>query len=116
VRKRDHKVKITAGKQFRLAVLEPLLFSHHPAFGAVAIATGIIGRLPVVAGVTLVHMASHDSRATVFNVEHHLALFKRRAVFPSIVFAIEAKNVSDFPLRPFLRNGFGSVTGAFEHL
>jgi hypothetical protein len=64
----------------------------------------------------LLYVASHDSRATVFNIEHHLALFKRRAVFPSIVFAIEAKNVSDFPLRPFLRGRFASVTGAFEHL
>ena len=58
MRQGEDQVKVSTGQEFRLAVVEPLLFGHGLALGTVPIPTGVIGDVLETAGIASLDMTA----------------------------------------------------------
>jgi hypothetical protein len=70
----EDQVEVSDGQQFGLAIGQPAPGRRALAFGAVAIAAGVIGDVAMAAVLTGRHMATERRGATALDRTHHLHL------------------------------------------
>ena len=58
MRQGEDQVKVSTGQEFRLAVVEPLLFGHGLALGTMPVPAGIIGDALKAAGIATFDMTA----------------------------------------------------------
>src|SRR5271168_132875 len=100
IRYGEHHVEVRRVEQFRLAVLEPLRAREPLAFGAVPVATGVVGDALVAAAVAALDVAAERRGAAAFDRADGTALCggQRCAVPLTIGFPVAAEDVRH--LRP----------------
>ena len=70
----EHHMVIRDRQQFGLACIQPTLGRRGLAFGTMAVATGVVGDLDLLAPTTTQHMAAQRRAAAAFDGRHGLEL------------------------------------------
>jgi hypothetical protein len=90
-------VEIGYRQELGFARLDPLDLRKCLTFGAVAIATGVLGVALKPTGGTTFGVPTQLRRPTDFEVAHHLLMCGRYGMVTAVRLAVEAENISDFP-------------------
>jgi hypothetical protein len=96
MRNGENHMKIIAGQQIGLSIIELFLFYHGLAFRTVSVSAGVIGDSFITAFVALFDMPSELSGSANLDFVHHFELFVWQIILFSICFAVKTKNVSNF--------------------
>src|SRR5262245_1407885 len=98
MRQSKDAVEIGHFKEFGFAGCDPCFFGEGLAFGAVAIATRVVGIALEATLLALFSLSSECRRPTDQDVVHDLVVRWRDRVSRAVGWAIEAQDVGDFPL------------------
>ena len=83
-------------KKFIYTRFNPLAFGNALAFGAMAVAAGVVCFFDMTAIVTYIRMEAVFSGAAMLNSIHNIELIGRELVVSAIFLSVKIKNISDF--------------------
>ena len=100
MRKGEDAVEVAHRQEFPLACRQPSGLGQGLALGAMAIAAGVVDRTLVVAGITLLQMATQIGSATILDGMHHLEMGQGQGMGLPVSWAVLKEDVGHFPLGP----------------
>ena len=104
VGQREDGMEIRDGQKFGLARGQPLRFGERLAFGAMAVSAGVVRVARKATGVALLDMTAQRGGAAGLNSPHDFKMRGRQTGVPAIRFAVEAKDIGQFPEWPSARH------------
>ena len=100
MRKSEDVVKVGDRKQLGFPRLDPSRFRESLAFGAMAVATGIVGAPLKTTAITLIEMAAEIRCAAYLDIMHDFQVGGGQRVIGAIPFTVVAEDVSHFIFGP----------------
>ena len=89
-------MEVSHRQQFGLLFIQPLYLGQRLAFGAVAIAAGVIGGALIATGVTLLEVATQGRCAAAFHGLYDFEMRNRQRMVAAIGLAMGAKDIGQF--------------------